>query len=126
MHHARILVVANDPQTMSDMQDPRIASVHEIEIALTTDVAVTILDERKMDILVLDTVLTNGQGEDTIRSIKRSHPDLPIIAIGNRKAKTVVKKFKEAGADFYIVRPIESDVVTKAVEDALELVGALV
>jgi len=126
MERARILVVAKDPQTMSDIQNPEIANVHEIEIALNPEFAVAILSERRMDVLVLDMALTNGDDVATLKSVKEEFPSLPIIAIGDRNTKPIRTKLKRAGADFYIVRPLESDVVIKTVEGALAMAGELV
>lgn len=124
--HARILVVANDPQTMSDIQHPRISRQHEIEIGLNPEVAIAILAERRMDLLILDTTLTNGEDVATLRLVKHEFPCLPIIAIGEKKTKTIERKLKRAGADFYIGRPLASDDVLQAVEGALALAGELV
>jgi len=126
MARARILVVANDPQTMSDVQDPQIANHHEIEIALSTDVAMTILAERKMDALVIDIALTNGDDITTLKSVKREFPDVPIVAIGDHNTKVMRNRMKKAGADFYMVRPLDTEIVTRAVEGALAKSGVLV
>ena len=126
MARARILVVARDPQTMSDVQDPQITDHHEIEIALSADVAMTILAERKMDALIIDIALTNGDDVTTLKSVKREFPDVPIVAIGDHNTKIMRNRMKKAGADFYMVRPLESGIVTKTVEGALAKSGVLV
>ena len=79
-----------------------------------------------MDLLILDTTLTNGEDVATLRLVKHEFPCLPIIAIGEKKTKTIERKLKRAGADFYIGRPLASDDVLQAVEGALALAGELV
>lgn len=126
MERARILVVARDPQTMSDLQDPRLANAHEVEIALNTEVAVAILSERRMDALVLDITLTNGEDVATLKSVKQEFPNLPIVAIGDRNTKPIRTRLKRAGADFYMVRPLQPEVVIKTVAGALAMASQLV
>ena len=119
IHRARILIVAKDPQTMSDMQHPEVAGRHEIEIALNPDVAMTILAERHMDVLALDTTLSGAEDADCVRSVREDHPTLPISAIGDKKTKTIEKRLKKAGANYYMVRPLESGAVTRTIGRAL-------
>ena len=111
---------------MSDLQDPRLANAHEVEIALNTEVAVAILSERRMDALVLDITLTNGEDVATLKSVKQEFPNLPIVAIGDRNTKPIRTRLKRAGADFYMVRPLQPEVVIKTVAGALAMASQLV
>ena len=119
IERARILIVASDPQTMSDMQDPQVSSLHEIEIALNSDVAKTILAERHMDVLAMDTAGATSDDVDKLKSVRDEFPKIPIIAIGDRNTKVIEKRVKKAGANYYITRPLESRAVTKTIGRAL-------
>ncbi len=116
---ARILIVANDPQTMSDMQDPEVVRLHEIEIALNADMAKTILSERHMDVLAMDTACGTGEHVSQLKSVREEFPDLPIIAIGDKKTKVIERRIKQAGANYFITRPLESSAVTRTIGRAL-------
>ncbi len=119
IQRARILIVASDPQTMSDMQDPDVVQFHEIEIALNASVAKTILSERHMDVLAMDTASADDEWVDQIREVREEFPSLPIIAIGDKKTKVIERRVKEAGANYYLARPLESYAVTRTIGRAL-------
>ncbi|MEW5746678.1 MAG: response regulator transcription factor [Nitrospirota bacterium] len=66
------------------------------------------LSEERPDLVILDRMLPDGDGVDICRTLRKTHPDLPIIML-TAKDKVSDKVFGlESGADDYVVKPFET------------------
>ncbi len=77
------------------------------------------------DLVITDLVMPEKEGIETIRSLRRTHPHLKIIAIsgGNRaQAGDNLKMAKNLGANEVLAKPFKIDELAKVVE---RLLGAL-
>lgn len=88
--------------------------------------AITLINARPYDLYVLDNWLPDGSGVELCKYIRESDPTTPIIftsAIGQRKD---IDLALEAGANRYLVKPYEPDVLVHSVKELLNPTGDLV
>jgi len=73
----------------------------------TLEEGLAILEEKSVDIVLLDVGLGDSDGISAINSIKKCSPDIDIIMIsGRRDAKTIVKAMR-GGASDYMTKPLD-------------------
>ncbi|OGB05750.1 MAG: hypothetical protein A3E79_00825 [Burkholderiales bacterium RIFCSPHIGHO2_12_FULL_61_11] len=75
------------------------------------------------DLVLLDVMLPDADGFDILLRI-RSHPalkDVPVIMLTAKATRESVLKGLAAGADGYITKPVETDVLLQAVRTVMGL-----
>lgn len=77
--------------------------------------------DQDFDIILADLGLPDSQGLDTIRSIKRDFPDLPLVVLtGNSDTETGLNALKIGAQDYLVKESVNSDVVNRVLRYALE------
>ncbi len=120
MPPVRILIVEDERQTVDTLRDLFEQNGYETEVALTKQVALAILQERKMDIAIISTAVQEVPGLEILYEIRKIIPNIPIIVISNQKSKRIESSFMKAGAHVFLVKPLESSFVLQTVENLLE------
>ena len=107
----RLLIVADEKQIVEDLLEYFESKGFEAEIALNSKTAISIINERKMDLIIIglkgpeyiDTVV------EVIEEINKTNPEIPMLVIGGEKSKRTENKFVKAGAEKHCHNPIEKD-----------------
>lgn len=120
MPSARILIVEDERQTVDTLRDLFEQHGYETEVALNKQVALTILQERKMDLLILSTTVQENHGIEILQEIRKMSPSLPAIMISDQKSKRVESSSIKAGANIFIVKPFDDELILQTVESLLE------
>ncbi|MDN3512148.1 MAG: response regulator [Candidatus Jettenia sp. CY-1] len=120
MPSARILIVEDERQTVDTLRDLFEQHGYEAEVALNKQVALAILQERKMDLLILSTTVQENLGIEILREIRKMSPSLPAIMISDQKSKRVESSSTKAGANIFIVKPFDDEFILHTVENLLE------
>lgn len=77
------------------------------------------LQLEQYDLLLLDLMLPGLMGEDLIREIRRTDPDLPIIVVSAKSGLEERVEVLELGADDYMIKPFAAAEVAARVAGAL-------
>lgn len=72
-----------------------------------------------IDLLITDLVMPRKEGIETIRELRRSHPDLPIIAMSGAFDGGYLKAAGKLGARATLAKPFQSQELLAAVTAAL-------
>lgn len=120
MPPVRILIVEDERQTVDTLRDLFEQNGYETEVALNKQVALAILQERKMDLAIVSTMVQEISGLEILYEIRKIIPNIPIIVIGNQKSKRIESSFTKAGANVFIIKPLESSFVLQTIENLLE------
>jgi two-component system alkaline phosphatase synthesis response regulator PhoP len=77
--------------------------------------------QEKPDLIILDVMLPKLDGFNVCRLLKfdENHREIPIIMLTARGTERDRAIGNETGADVYLVKPIELEVLAKTVEDLL-------
>ena len=89
MPSARILIVEDERQTVDTLRDLFEQHGYETEVALNKQVALTILQERSMDIAIVSTSVQDSSGGDILHEVRRLNANMPVIMISDHKSKRV-------------------------------------
>lgn len=120
----RILIIEDEPtlhKTLSEILD---------EFGYQTDVAESIKDGeyfsgiRNYDLVITNYVLPDGLATEIIPSIKATTPRTPIIVLSAKHNKESEIAALKGGADDFIVKPIDFDILLARIEAHLRYWGS--
>ena len=117
MTRARILILEEDRQLVDELRDDLDLVGFETEVALSSQVAFTILEERKMDLAIVG---ASTQAIDTLRKLHQQFSKLPIIFLTEQKSKRYQSSLLKEGASAVLGMPLDKDQVIARVEQIVE------
>ncbi|MFZ5985555.1 MAG: response regulator, partial [Bacillota bacterium] len=114
----RILIVDDDPRNVFVLASALEDYGAEIIDADNGKSALEMLRKYKTDLILLDIMMPVMDGYETIRAIRNDKElrDIPIIALTAKSLKGDREKCIEAGANDYISKPVDYDVLTRLVK----------
>ena len=121
MPSARILIVEDERQTVDTLRDLFEHHGYETEVALNKQVALTILQERSMDIAIVSTSVQESSGGDILHEIRKLNANMPIIMISDQKSKRIESSSIKAGAKKFFLKPLDYVFVLQTIENLLEV-----
>ncbi|MEO6259892.1 MAG: sigma-54 dependent transcriptional regulator [Thermoanaerobaculia bacterium] len=117
----RILIV-DDEEVLRDVLDAVLRREgFEVVMASSGEEALSILDaDENIDLMILDIMLPGISGIDTLRSVRISSPNLPVIVITAFSSIDGAIEAMKHGAFHYIPKPFKNEEVVITVTKALE------
>lgn len=116
---SHILVVDDDELILKVAKSVLQKAGHAVTLAKDGHQALEILDQELFDIVITDANMPNGisgfQLAATIRKNERIN-NIPIMFLTGRKDKIDVARALESGADDYVVKPIDPDILLAKVD----------
>jgi DNA-binding response OmpR family regulator len=119
----RILTVDDDPIIIKVLTAALHKAGYSVSVAKDGFDAVEIASRESFDLFILDVNLPGGVSGFNILSTLRNNPktkSTPIMFLTGRKEKADVMKAVTAGANDYLVKPIDTDILLAKVEALLE------
>jgi PAS domain S-box-containing protein len=102
----RILLVEDHGDTRQTLSRLLSHFGHQISVADNMQSALEIAQSQKFDVVLSDIGLPDGSGYDVISQVKRKQP-VKAVAITGFGTDEDVRRGKEAGFDFHLVKPID-------------------
>jgi DNA-binding NtrC family response regulator len=112
-------MIVDDEKEYIDLLSERL-SMRGIRVtgATSGEEALSTLDEKPMDVIVLDVMMPGLDGIETLVEIKKRHPDVSVVLLsGNANMDTAIKGMK-LGAYDYLVKPVALEELLYKIEDA--------
>ena len=100
-----LLVVDDEPPIRQLLRTSLGAEGFEVIEADSAEKALTAIETRKPEIVILDLGLPDQDGLDVIRSIRTSGSKLPIVVLSSRGDERGKVEALELGADDYVTKP---------------------
>lgn len=104
-----ILIVEDDKELLSYLKDLLIQSGYSVKTASTGVAAMNSLNEQVPDLVVLDLVLPDMQGESLCVEIKKTNSSLPVVILTSKDSLSEKVQGLNLGADDYITKPFASE-----------------
>jgi DNA-binding NtrC family response regulator len=116
----RILIV-DDEEVLRDVLDAVLRREgFDVVSASSGEEALNLLDSEDVDLVILDIMLPGISGIDTLRAIRISNPQLPVIIITAFSSIDGAIEAMKHGAFHYIPKPFKNEEVVITVNKALE------
>nr|WP_279381039.1 response regulator [Alkaliphilus hydrothermalis] len=114
----RILIVDDDSRNIFVLATALEEYGADILEAENGEVALSLLQENKVDLVLMDIMMPVMNGLETIKAMRKDEDlkDIPIIAITAKTLKEDKAKCILAGANDYISKPVDYDVLIRLVK----------
>jgi two-component system response regulator AtoC len=123
----RTILVAEDELEFREYFEMALKCLgYSVELAQDGDEALACLQSSRTDFaaILLDVVMPDRDGIDTLREIRRMNADIPVIVVsGVSSTMNIVTAMKNGGTDF-LCKPVTHEDLRKAITRALENKGA--
>ncbi len=116
---AKILIIEDDADINNLLTRIIGRQGHEAVQAFSGTEGKLRLELGRYDLLLLDLMLPGMRGEELIREIRRTDPDVPILVLSAKSALEDRVSVLEMGADDYLVKPFAVEEVAARVAGAL-------
>lgn len=123
---ARVLVVDDDSLVRKTIKHLLAAQGHEVHEAENGRQGEALALRDSPDIVVIDLLMPEQEGVETIISLRRQRPHLRILAIsggGQMRYPDFLKMAKQFGADATLAKPFDRDTLVRALAPLLSLSG---
>lgn len=117
----KILIVDDEPNIVMTLEYAFIKKGFEVFIARDGSEALEILDREIPDIILLDVMMPNVDGYETIKQIKarKQLSDTKVVFLSAKSKGADIDRGLQLGADKYLLKPFS---IKKVVTEILELV----
>ena len=118
----KILLVDDEPDIVSMVKMCLEANGYEVIVATDGSMAYEKVKSGSPDLIILDLMLPKVDGYKICRMLKfdETYKNIPIILFSARAQETDIKLGKEVGANAYITKPFESEVLLNKIKELLE------
>src|SRR5436190_9714568 len=117
---ARILIIDDDPDMRSLLEQTLKASGHELEMAADGKEGLMLYDTKPADIVITDLYMPTKGGLETIIELRRRSPQVPIIALsGTGAAEKMLSIAQKFGAFAIIHKPFSAEELESVVRKAM-------
>jgi CheY-like chemotaxis protein len=123
---AIILIVDDDPTIRLIAGELLRGDEHAVVEAADGDEALKIVDSMAVDLVVLDMLMPNKDGLETIVELRKHRPEIRILAIssgGRMEPGQLLRTAMVFGADECLEKPLRLDSFTKMIARLLEQPG---
>lgn len=120
----RILVIDDDDQIRELIREVLERGGHTVFEANNGDTGIKLVCEETVDVVVTDIIMPDKDGLETITELRKSHPEIRIVAIsgGGRKVNRDYLPTAQAfGADRVLYKPFRPQEVVQAVIEVSQI-----
>ncbi|NUO07413.1 MAG: response regulator [Candidatus Brocadia sp.] len=117
---AKVMVAHKDPDIVKKLEYYLSGEGYAVFVAQGAEEAIRMLDAEKPHIFFLDYDMAESDGMDVLKSIKKIIPEAVIIVTVDRSLELKAIEFMKAGANDYIIQPINKKNISDICEDALK------
>jgi len=117
------ILLTDDNEFDAEMLSRRLTQFgYDVQVATNGRMAFELLAERPFDLHLLDVLMPELDGLDTLRTIKStgSYKDTPVIMISAIEEIPIVVRCIELGADDYLTKPVDPVLLAAKVSASLE------
>ncbi len=104
---ARVLLVEDNPDHADLIGGALTDAGHEVRHVLGGDEARAEMDDRSLDLLLLDYTLTGETGFDVLRHARSVRPELPVVLLTGRDDEELVLEAMHLGAADFLVKSFD-------------------
>lgn len=122
-HSGRLLIVDDEPSNRELLTRMLSSTGYEVVEAASGRAAMSLTQSGEFDLVLLDVLMPEMNGIETLQAIRRTHPvaELPVIMTTALAGAEDVVAALESGANDFVSRPFDRAVVVARIETQLAL-----
>jgi signal transduction histidine kinase/CheY-like chemotaxis protein len=115
----RLLLIEDDPAVRGLLRQILVTAGYVVMEAGDGRIGMTKLERHAIDLVITDLVMPEQEGLETLRHLRATRPELPVIAISGAFGGSFLKTARRFGAIATLPKPIDSEELLRAVRQAL-------
>ena len=115
MRPGKILVVDDDPDVRMATRDFLSSKGYEVVVAEGGREAIRLIDASPPDVVLLDVLMPDIDGMETLKRIVATHPTMPVIMVTANADIEITSKVLQLGAADYVPKPFDLDYLDQAI-----------
>jgi CheY-like chemotaxis protein len=120
LRRKRILVVEDDPRVREVLHEALVMAGYDVVATRDGEEALTAYAAATTDLIITDLLMPRRDGVETIRGLRRQHPDARVIAVtGARGRFNRLTAARHVGAYHTLLKPFHLSELLTAVRDTL-------
>lgn len=124
-HSCRVLIIDDSAEARIVLtKHLKSLGFETIEMAENGRLGVDKVNSMKPGIVFLDGIMPEMDGLTALREIKRSSPETIVAISSSLSEKARVLEFKQAGADFYLLKPYKREKLEEVTTMAMAMLEA--
>lgn len=116
----RVLLVEDDPNFGAVLKDYLSLNDYNVTLAKDGIEGLIMFKNGEYDICILDVMMPRKDGFSLAKDIRGNNLDVPIIFLSARAMKEDILKGYQAGADDYLIKPFDSEVLLYKIKAILQ------
>ncbi len=120
MENNKILLVEDDPNFGTVLRDYLMLNDYKVTLAKDGLEGLIIFKNNDFDICILDVMMPRKDGFSLAKDIRATNTEIPIIFLTAKTMKEDVLKGYQAGADDYLNKPFDSEVLLYKIKAILQ------
>ena len=116
----RLLLLEGNRHSIDELRDVFTAGGYECEVALDLATARNVLNDRVMDVAVINASLPGINDEEVIREFRGRNSEMSLVVYSGMKDRARQRRLRALGADSYLSTASDLKAVEKAVKKVLE------
>jgi two-component system response regulator DevR len=93
--------------------------------ASTVAESLSMADQARPDVVLMDIRLPDGSGVEACREIKKAHPEMRVVMLTSYSDEEAIVGSVMAGANGYLLKQADSDQLTRAIREAADGASSL-
>lgn len=117
-----VLVIDDDDALRQSVREVLELSGHTVILAADGSDGLQILTTRgdEFDLVLLDLTMPVMSGEETLKEIRKTHPDLPVVLMSGYTEEEIANRLADLSVSSILPKPFRLDTLEDAVTRALE------
>lgn len=104
-----ILIAENEFTTADAIQSLAENMGHSTSWACTGPEALISLKKMPCDLLILSAQLRDADITYLLPSLRRHHPDLPVVTLTSRNSLSLEQQIRKMGVIYYLIKPLNTE-----------------
>jgi CheY-like chemotaxis protein len=114
----KIMLVDDEKEFVHTLSERLRTRQLESSIAYDGEQALELLEEDVPDVMVLDLMMPGIDGIETLRRIKKDHPEVEVIILTGHGSDREKRMAEELGAFAYLSKPVDIDLLARVMREA--------
>ena len=115
---ANVLLIDDEQQFLKVLEERLETRGLKVNTATSGEDALTLVDDRNFDAIVLDLAMPGIDGIETLRLLKEKNPDLEIIMLtGHATVQKGIEAMK-LGAEDFLEKPVDLSILLERISEA--------
>ncbi len=117
----KILIVDDNTLFVNFLQRLLEGKGYDLSVAYDGETAIQKTREEIPDLVLLDLNLPDISGEEVLETLRAHHKQIPVIVVTGYGGEQVAVEMMKKGATDYLSKPIDNDLLLKAIKDAIDI-----